>query len=505
MREPADLEAAAPVRAPAGRPPPEPLDVRRRRPYALTRGFAQRLARGALRVGTLLAIDLTGLVLGLYLALVVRQLVRGETELLWGLLWDGPAEWAPPIGIVLVLVFWQSGLYRSREHRHGISRVIGSLAVVTVVTVALALVSGHEFNTFGLVPTAFVTVAVVIGLMRASYESVTEWILQRSGVRRRVVLVGAEHRLTSLRRSLGPARDGIAYQIVGAVRVGRGRRGNGAAPIASLADVLDAGPVDEVIVETSDLADDELLEMVDIAHAHEASVLVAPHTTALLTRRAEYVPGQKAPLFEVHPPVFLGAEWLGKRAFDVVVSSLVLVVGLPIWLLIALAIKVESRGPVLFRQPRVGLHERDFTMLKFRTMDERAAAQQEALEASNEAPGALFKIRHDPRVTRVGRVLRRLSLDEIPQLVNVLRGEMSLVGPRPLPRRDHVQLEPWHVKRTLVLPGLTGVWQISGRSNLSFDDLVRLDFYYIDNWSIWLDIAILIKTAGAVLTGRGAY
>jgi exopolysaccharide biosynthesis polyprenyl glycosylphosphotransferase len=303
--------------------------------------------------------------------------------------------------------------------------VIGSLALVAVVTVALALVSGHEFNTFGLVPTAFVTVAVLIGLMRASYESVTEAILERSGVRRRVVLV--------------------------------------------------------------------------------ASVLVAPHTTALLTRRAEYVPGQKAPLFEVHPPVFLGAEWLGKRTFDVVVSSLVLVVGLPLWLLIAAAIKLESRGPVLFRQQRVGLHERDFTILKFRTMEEQAAAQQAGLEASNEAPGALFKIRDDPRVTRVGRVLRRLSLDEIPQLVNVLRGEMSLVGPRPLPRRDHLQLEPWHVKRTLVLPGLTGVWQISGRSNLSFDDLVRLDFYYIDNWSIWLDVAILIKTAGAVLTGRGAY
>jgi lipopolysaccharide/colanic/teichoic acid biosynthesis glycosyltransferase len=144
-------------------------------------------------------------------------------------------------------------------------------------------------------------------------------------------------------------------------------------------------------------------------------------------------------------------------------------------------------------------------MFKFRTMVRDAEARQEELEERNEAAGALFKIRRDPRVTRVGRVLRRLSLDEMPQLLNVLRGEMSLVGPRPLPIRDYEKLEPWHRKRYLVLPGITGLWQISGRSNLTFDDLVRLDFYYIENWSIWLDISILIKTPLAIVSGRGAY
>ena len=134
-----------------------------------------------------------------------------------------------------------------------------------------------------------------------------------------------------------------------------------------------------------------------------------------------------------------------------------------------------------------------------------ALERQDELEELNEASGAIFKIRQDPRVTRVGRLLRKLSLDELPQLLNVLRGEMSLVGPRPLPVRDYELLEPWHRKRYLVLPGITGLWQISRRSNLNFDDLVRLDFYYIENWSIWLDISILLKTPFAVLTGRGAY
>ena len=182
-----------------------------------------------------------------------------------------------------------------------------------------------------------------------------------------------------------------------------------------------------------------------------------------------------------------------------------LVVGLPLWLAIAAAVKLTSRGPIFYRDVRIGLGEREFGMLKFRTMYADAAGRQAELEASNEADGPLFKIREDPRVTPVGGFLRRFSLDEIPQLWNVLRGEMSLVGPRPLPLRDYAQLEDWHRKRYLVLPGVTGLWQISGRSNLGFDHLVRLDFYYLENWSIWLDIWILAKTIPAVLTGRGAY
>ena len=178
---------------------------------------------------------------------------------------------------------------------------------------------------------------------------------------------------------------------------------------------------------------------------------------------------------------------------------------MPVWLLVAAAIKLTSRGPVLYADPRIGLGEREFRMLKFRTMVTGAAAQQAALERANEATGALFKIRDDPRVTTVGRVLRRLSIDELPNLLNVLRGEMSLVGPRPLPLRDYALLDDWHRRRYNVLPGVTGLWQIAGRSDLTFDDLVRLDFYYLENWSIWLDVSILVKTPLAVFKRHGAY
>ena len=170
-----------------------------------------------------------------------------------------------------------------------------------------------------------------------------------------------------------------------------------------------------------------------------------------------------------------------------------------------LAVRLTSRGPVIYRSIRPGIGGRPFSCFKFRTMYADADSRQADLEDRNEASGALFKIRDDPRVTPVGRLLRRYSLDELPQLLNVLRGEMSLVGPRPLPQRDYERLEDWHRKRYLVMPGITGLWQVSGRSDLDFDDLVRLDFLYLERWSVFLDLSILLKTVPAVISRRGAF
>jgi lipopolysaccharide/colanic/teichoic acid biosynthesis glycosyltransferase len=160
---------------------------------------------------------------------------------------------------------------------------------------------------------------------------------------------------------------------------------------------------------------------------------------------------------------------------------------------------------VLYRSIRPGIGGEPFACFKFRTMRSDADQLQADLESHNEASGALFKIRHDPRLTRFGRFLRRYSLDELPQLFNVVQGRMSLVGPRPLPQRDFDQLEDWHKKRYLVLPGVTGLWQVSGRSELDFDDLVRLDFLYLERWSVGLDLTILLKTIPAVLSREGAF
>jgi exopolysaccharide biosynthesis polyprenyl glycosylphosphotransferase len=467
---------------------------------------ARALARRLLSIGTLVLLDLAGLAGALYLALVLRELYYGDRPILWGLPWDAEQNWLPFLMVVTVLVFWRGGLYAPREQRAGAGRIVSSLLLVTLITLAFSLGTGYQHSTFGLYVTAFVLTAVVVGLLRSSYEVVTADLWRVVGVRRRALLVGEGERLLSLRRAIGRGRSGIDYEFVG-VLAEDGETG-GLPRLGRLSDlevVLREHRPDELIVSSADIGEEVLLNLVEEAHRCGVKVRVAPTTAELLTQRAEYVPGQGVPLFELRPPVFLGLDWTVKRAFDVAVSSLLIVIAAPAWALIALAVKLNSPGPVFYRDRRVGLGEREFGMFKFRSMYVDANLRQAALEASNEASGPLFKIKDDPRVTSVGKILRRYSIDELPQVLNVLRGEMSLVGPRPLPLRDYVQLEDWHRKRYLVLPGMTGLWQVSGRIDLSFDDLVRLDFYYLENWSIWLDISILAKTLPAVAARRGAY
>ena len=459
-----------------------------------------------LSVAALVALDIVGLALGMYFALVIREAVRGEGDILWGLLWDeGPAEWLKFAAPITVLVFAQAGLYRSRERRPGWGRLLASLIVVALIVLAFGIGTDYDFTTSGLIPTSVVMCALTIGLLRAAYESISLEALRALGVRRRVVLVGEGESLERLRSALAAARGGITYEFVGAVTrddvPGLRRLGSR----EDLAAVLEDVRPDEVILTESDFTERTVLEIVEQAHRRGIKVRLAPDTTELLVQRGEYVPGHGTPLFELRPPVLTGFDWALKRAFDLVGSFLVAVLLLPLWLLIMLAIKLDSRGPVFFVDRRIGVGEREFGMRKFRTMIPEAPELQPQLEDANEAEGALFKIRDDPRVTRVGRVLRRLSLDEIPQIVNVLKGEMSLVGPRPLPLRDYALLEDWHRARYAVLPGMTGLWQISGRSGLVFDDLVRLDFTYLENWSIWLDITIIARTIPAVITRKGAY
>ncbi len=476
-------------------PAAPPADIRSIRPTILAVGSWSALVRRVFSVGALVSIDLTGLALALYLGLVLRELARGDTHPFWGILWSAERDWLPFLSLVTVLVFWRNGLYGPREFRGGMGRIVSSLALVTVLTFAFSLGTGHHFSTYAIFPTTFVLATTFIGLVRASYDVVTRDLFRLAGVRRRALLVGSGQALYELPRLLGSARGGIEYEFVGECE-----------PYPrDVKSFLDAGRVDELIVAYEGVDEHELAEIVELAHRRGTKVRVAPKPSELIVQRAEYVPGQALPLFDLTPPVIVGVDWAVKRTFDIGVSALVVVVGLPIWLLIAGLIKGTSRGPVFYKDRRIGLQEREFPMFKFRTMYADAADRQAALESLNEADGPLFKIANDPRVTPVGRVLRRFSLDEVPQFLNVLRGEMSLVGPRPLPVRDFVQLEDWHRRRYLVLPGMTGLWQVSGRISLSFDELVRLDFYYLENWSVWLDITILFKTLPAVLARRGAY
>jgi exopolysaccharide biosynthesis polyprenyl glycosylphosphotransferase len=276
-------------------------------------------------------------------------------------------------------------------------------------------------------------------------------------------------------------------------------------PLETLEQRFEENSIDEVLIADPDFPQGEAVDLVDRCHRNGVRVRVAPSTMEILMDRVEFVPGQTLPLFELKPPVFEGIDFAVKRSFDLLIAISILLVMSPALIVSALLIRFTSRGPIFYRSIRPGLGGMPFSCFKFRTMYEDADTRQAELEERNEAGGAIFKMRNDPRVTPVGRFLRRWSLDELPQLLNVIRGEMSLVGPRPLPARDYERLEDWHRKRYLVLPGMTGLWQVSGRSELDFDELVRLDFLYLERWSVWLDMAIILRTIPAVLRAKGAW
>lgn len=239
--------------------------------------------------------------------------------------------------------------------------------------------------------------------------------------------------------------------------------------------------------------------------ARNIGLIMAPALTDIAGPRIHTQQVAGLPLIHVTTPTLEAGQRVAKRLFDVIVAGLLLLAAAPAMLAVALIVRLDSRGPVLFRQERVGIEGTHFHMLKFRSMIENAEAHLGVLTAQNDGSGPLFKMKNDPRVTRVGGFLRRFSVDELPQLMNVLGGSMSLVGPRPPLPQEVDEYESDVRRRLLVKPGLTGLWQVSGRSNLSWQDSVRLDLYYVENWSLAGDLVIILRTVRAVFGSTGAY
>jgi exopolysaccharide biosynthesis polyprenyl glycosylphosphotransferase len=465
-----------------------------------SRALLLRFANGV----ALAALDLALLFASLLIALRVKSVLTPDQSS-----FDDSYSYAvnvlPFAALVMLLLFAGDGLYRRRNMRPGAAQILGSLFKVTVVTLIFALVEGERFNSYYVFWATFLVASLLIVGARLLYDRVNERVEKAFHRERRAVIVGTNRQIEAVADALSRAPV-QRIRPVGFITL-EPRAENGLRNLGSIATIEDHfDEIDEVIIADPTFPVEETVMLVDRCHRGGVHLRVAPTTMEILRADvAEFMPGETLPLFEIKPPVFEGAAFVVKRSFDIVATLLLILLALPLLLVIAAAVKLTSRGPALFLSPRPGLGGESFNCIKFRTMVTNAEALQAELEKFNEADGAIFKIRRDPRLTSIGAFLRRWSLDEMPQLFNVLKGDMSLVGPRPLPQRDFERLDEWHKKRYLVLPGLTGLWQVSGRSELDFDDLVRLDFHYIERWSVFLDIVIMLRTIPAVFARRGAY
>jgi len=467
-------------------------DIRAPQHFTFSRGLTEQWHR----VLTLLLGDILALAIAWHLARHLNQFYSPIPQQLDWFVWLGlPSLFWMFAGITLIL-FACNGLYGSSSQWRNYLRSGKLVSLVYLLSLVVSYFYDPKLDApRSLFFTAwFSSVTLVIG-----FRLVTTLILkqfERTQAQIPIFLIATSDRLTTLFHIL---KRRSRYQVVGTAVA------SGGITSATIQAIL-ASNAKEVLAEN--LPQMELASSLywQLRRA-DITLRLVPSSLEVLHRRGipEVIAG--LPTLRLEVPFLHGWDYRLKRIMDFAGAFLGLIVLSPLFLGVAIALKLTSPGPIFFCQERMGLHGKVFQMWKFRTMIPGAAALQSELEQQNESEdGVMFKIKQDPRITSIGRFLRRTSIDELPQLFNVLLGQMSLVGPRPLPLRDVERFDPWHHTRHQVLPGITGLWQISGRSEIdAFSDAARLDLYYIDNWSLNLDLEILLETCKIVLFGKGAY
>jgi len=414
---------------------------------------------------------------------------------------------------ILLLVYWWDGAYSSSRGRSWLNKSNDLLRGTITGTAAMMLIV-FLYRPFFYSRLIFAYAAVFIFILLSANRLLEDLIrerLRRRGIGvRRVLIVGAGETGRTVMRNL-MAQPDLGYDVVGFVDdapekshtdLGRLKAFGDTANIPA---VVSEQHIDEVIITLPWISHRKITRVLAQCERQNVRVKLVPDMFQISISQVELEMINGIPMLGVREPSIRGWKRAVKRSVDVLVVIVALVLLAPLMALIALAIRLESRGPSIFRQVRVGRDGKEFVLYKFRTMRENAEEIKQDLSDRNEAQGPLFKIRDDPRCTRLGRFLRRSSLDELPQLYNVLKGEMSIIGPRPPLPEEVKQYKPWHRRRLEISPGITGLWQVSGRSDLTFDEMVLLDLFYIENWSLPLDFKIFLRTIPTILLGTGAY
>jgi len=467
-------------------------------------------ARSRLVTGLFAASD----VLMTLLALAAAHRIRASVTGLLGT-WPGPVHpfdhFVPLLAVVVPLwlvVFRAAGLYGDRAAR-SLRPEIGRIATAVTIGGLLMSVAIVALRASDLSRPTLLCFLLLDGVFVVVGRGLVRLIVSDPTLRRRVIIAGDRRGVLQTAASFSAHRD-WGVEVVGVASDGSWTLPDNApyrfiGPVDTLHLFARSEPVDEVVLVPSTESPEQLLAYTPLFARLEHEGIVTrllvnflPQPDLSLERLGDMPLLTMAPSSQRDGPLML------RRCADVVLASALLALLSPVLLIIAAVIRLGSPGPVLFRQTRCGLNGRPFTFLKFRSMRLGSELLKPVLAPWNEMDGPAFKMSIDPRVTRVGWFLRHTSLDELPQLWNILKGEMSFVGPRPAVVEEVLQYEPWQRRRLTMQPGLTCLWQISGRSDLTFDEWMRLDLEYIDNWSLWLDVKIAFKTIPAVLVGRGA-
>lgn len=419
------------------------------------------------------------------------------------------------LNLLLILTFSQSRVWVRRRGEFWvdeISRVAyaTATAVVLMMAVTFFLQPNGPFSRLMLF-WIFLFVVLFVGAARLARRWLLAYFYRHGRWVDRVLVIGSGETGRSLIRTL-LARPDLGYQAIGYLVDGSRENNIGLGLIPHLGSYNE---LENVLKELPDLhtvfialpgeMHQTTVRLLTICERHGIRAQAVPDLLQISLHRVEFTNMGGIPMLGVREVAINRLERLLKRVMDLGIMAILAIPSLLVGIVVAIAIKLDTPGPVIYSGVRVGRNDKLFKMYKFRSMVIDAEQQKEALQALNEADGPLFKIKDDPRLTRVGRFIRRTSLDELPQLFNVLQGSMSLVGPRPPLLEEVEQYKPWHRQRLTVIGGLTGLWQVSGRADLTFDELCLLDIYYIENWSLSLDIRILLQTIPHALFGRGAY
>lgn len=401
------------------------------------------------------------------------------------------------ITILWLAVFNLTGFYRETRSAvliDELARIIWGITAASLLLFGLLfLYRGFWFSRL-LILNAWWGAIFLIGASRAASFYLRKYLYRRGIGLSRVLVLGRDETSEALYNKFQKDLS-LGYVPVGFVD----------ADPHKIKQAILSSRADELIIASSSLSHQAILDIITECEVLNIKFKIIPGMLELIASRVDVNEIGGIPLITVSEIGLSGIKAFIKRLFDVILSGLLLVLLLPLFLVAAILIKLGSSGPVFFIQKRVGKGGRVFGCIKFRSMVKEAPAIFEQIKGQSETKGHIFKMKEDPRVTRIGKFIRKFSIDELPQLFNVLKGEMSLVGPRPPIPHEVEKYSSWHKKRLRITPGITGLWQVSGRSLLPFDDMVQLDIYYIENWSLWLDIKILFRTVPAVLFGSGAY